>query len=195
MQEFEIGDKKLVDKLKSGAVGVIPTDTVYGVVCSALDEKSVKRMYEICRRDWDKRFVIVIADVEDLGQFGVLLDKNAKKKLGQLWPGKVSVVLGCKGKQLDFLLRGKSTLAFRLPEHEQLRALLRKSGPLATTSANPQGKEPSRTIGQAKKYFQREVDFYVNGGKLDLEPSTIIRFASNGIEIIRQGAAIIPNNN
>ena len=51
------------DRLKQpGAIGVIPTDTVYGVVARAADGKAVARLYELKKRD-DKPGTLIAADI------------------------------------------------------------------------------------------------------------------------------------
>jgi L-threonylcarbamoyladenylate synthase len=58
-------------------------------------------------------------------------------------------------------------------------------------SANPEGKEPAKTIEEAKRYFTDKVDFYVDAGKLDSQPSTLISIINGAIEVLREGVVKI----
>lgn len=187
MKNLKLGDRKIIDMLKGGAIGVLPTDTVYGVVCDAFNKDAIERMYKTCKRDTNKRFIMIISEVSDLDKFGVQLSEKAHAIADKAWPGKISIVMECHGRDIDFLLRGGKTLAFRVPDDQKLRKLLNETGPLATTSANPQGKSISETIEQAKNYFQDQLDFYIDSGKLGIEPSTIIKLTGDKAEIIREG--------
>ncbi len=181
--------KKFVEMLKGGGIGVYPTDTLYGVVGSALSRDAVKRIYTIKGRDENKPFIILISSILDLELF---IKHSALKKYGKLfpklWPGPVSVIIPCPDISFAYLHRGTKSLAFRLPASRTLRNFLAQSGPLVAPSANPQGVEPAKTISEAKKYFGEQVDFYVSDGKKIGKPSTVISLLEKTPRIIRQGA-------
>jgi L-threonylcarbamoyladenylate synthase len=180
--------KTITPILKWGGVGVLTTDTLYGLVGSALNKKTVELIYEIRKRDLDKPMIILISSAGDLKKFGIVLNTVQKKSLSKIWPGKVSVVLPCKLKKFQYLHREKNTLAFRFPDDEQLVRLLKKVGPLVAPSANKAGREPASNYLEARKYFGEEVDFYVDGGKLKSKPSTLVEIDKNGnLNVLRQG--------
>lgn len=178
------------DHLKqSGVIGVIPTDTIYGVVARAADEKAVERLYALKRRD-NKPGTIIAADLEQLEALG--LKHRYLKAVEQFWPGAVSVVIPCSDPALKYLHRGKLSLAVRIPKDDQLQKLLQQTGPLLTSSANHTSQSPAHTITEARKYFKDEVDFYVDGGDFSKhEPSTVVRIVDDAIEILRPGAVKI----
>lgn len=172
-----------------GAIGVIPTDTVYGVVARAADQTAVARLYQLKHRE-GKPGTLIAADLQQLEALG--LKHRYLKAVEQYWPGAVSVVIPCADPQLEYLHQGKMSLPVRLPEPEELRALLVQTGPLLTSSANHPGEPTSTTIDQARAYFGDKVDFYVDGGDLsDNQPSTIIRIVDDAIEVLRRGAVHI----
>jgi len=72
-----------------------------------------------------------------------------------------------------------------------LRFLLRKTGPLVAPSANPEGLDPALTIRQAKKYFSNMVDFYIDRGKLESSPSTLVKIEAGNIIVLREGVVVI----
>lgn len=172
--------------IKSGKVGIIPTDTLYGIVASALNETAVNNVYQIKGRDKNKPSIILISSMAELSKFGV---SSANKKLAKLfWPGQVSVILPCESKKWHYLHRGKKSLAFRMPASKNLRKFLKHAGPIVAPSANPQGKPPATSIKKAKAYFGRQVDFYVDGGQLNNSPSTLISLLENDFKILRRSS-------
>ncbi|HBB36412.1 MAG: hypothetical protein UX02_C0004G0039 [Candidatus Moranbacteria bacterium GW2011_GWC1_45_18] len=179
--------------ITSHNIGVIPTDTIYGVAASAWSKKAVARAYKIMKRNSKKPFIILIRSIKDLDKFHVTLDKKTKNILKQIWPGKVSAVLPVKSAKFHYLHRGTKTLSFRIPKKPSLAKLLKKTGPLISSSANPEGKKPAQTISEARKYFGDRVDFYVSGGKMNLLPSTLIGIKNGKISVIRKGAGKIPS--
>ena len=177
--------------LSSGKIGVIPTDTIYGVAASALSKKAVARAYKILKRDTIKPFIVLIGSLADLKLFNVKLDKKTGIIIKKIWPGKISAILPISSAKFHYLHRGTKSLAFRLPKKKSLLTILQKTGPLISTSANPQGKKPAKTISEAKKYFGDSIDFYVNIGKIESQPSTLIEIKNGKIGVIRKGAVRI----
>jgi L-threonylcarbamoyladenylate synthase len=166
-----------IQKLGVNDVIVLPTDTVYGLACSAWSPDAVARMYAIKRRD-GKPGTIIAANADQLYEMGFAKDELARAEA--FWPGPVSVILSANSK-LAYLHMGKNSLAVRIPADEYLRKLLLQTGPLATTSANFTGEPTVATIEQAKHLFGSTVDHYVDGGDLsERRPSQIIRFLEDG---------------
>lgn len=185
-------DAEVISALvKNGAVGVLPTDTVYGLVARASDPTAVKQLYDLKLRE-GKPGTIIAASVEQLEQLG--LKRRYLKAVEQFWPGAVSVIIPC-GPELQYLHEGKNSLAVRIPDVEKLRKLLNQIGPLLTSSANHPGEPTAMNVDEARVYFDDKVDFYEDGGDLSgRAPSTIIRIVDDAIEIIRQGAVRIEEN-
>ncbi len=175
-----------------GAIGVIPTDTVYGVVARAADETAVARLYELKKRD-SKPGTLIAATIEQLEELG--LKHRYLKAVEEFWPGAVSVIIPAADPKLAYLHKGKMSLAVRIPKDQELEKLLKQTGPLVTSSANHPGEPVANSVTQAKDYFGDKVDFYVDGGDLsDHEPSTIIRIIDDAIEVLREGAVKIDDD-
>ncbi|KKU94250.1 MAG: Sua5/YciO/YrdC/YwlC family protein [Candidatus Jorgensenbacteria bacterium GW2011_GWA1_48_13] len=160
--------------IKKGGVGVIPTDTVYGIVGSVFSRRAVERIYRLRKRDRRKPFIVLISGFGDLKKLSVKPNKETTSLLKKLWPGPVSVILPCKNKKFAYIHRGTSSVAFRLPKDIWLRNFLKKTGPLVAPSANLAGKPPAKTIAEARKYFGNKVDFYFNKGRRGGAPSTLV---------------------
>lgn len=180
-------NEEIIEKIKAGSVGVIPTDTVYGLVCSAFNSEATDMVYTIKKRDPKKPLVYLIGKVSDLEKFGIILDEEMEQKLQEYWPGPVSIVFECDTTP-EYIHRGGGSVAIRLPADSDLRNLLDQAGPLASTSANPEGESPAVTIAEAKEYFQGNprVVFYVDGGELKSNPSKIIKLQDSKIDVIRE---------
>jgi len=164
--------KKIINILKNDGIGVIPTDTLYGLVGSAFSRKAINRIYKIKNRDKKKKLIILISSIKDLEKFNIKINKEQAKILAKFWPGKVSIIL--------------NNIAFRLPAKKSLIEILRKTGPLVAPSANPENLEPAENIIKAKEYFGENVDFYLSGGTLKSNPSTLIKInTKGGTEILR----------
>ncbi|MEI6420181.1 MAG: L-threonylcarbamoyladenylate synthase [bacterium] len=183
-----------IETLKLGGVGVAMTDTIYGVLGSALRPKTVERIYDIKGRSENKPFIVLISSIHDLKTFGVNLTVEQKKILAKYWPGEVSFVLPVSDEKFRFLHRDQKTLAFRLPTKSDLVEVIKIVGPLVAPSANPQGKVPAENIGEAQDYFGHKVDFYEAGKIRGGKPSTLVTFVGNKVKVLRQGSVLIDSS-
>ncbi len=173
----------IVSSIKIARVVVIPTDTVYGLACSAIDKDAVRQLYEIKGRV-GKPGTLIAANVRQLIGMGFEADEVARASA--FWPGPVSVILSAPP-QLSYLHMGMESLAVRIPEPEWLQNLLLQTGPLATTSANLPGEPTLHKLENIKKVFGAKVALYVDGGDLrGAKASQIIRIYKDGsIEQLR----------
>ena len=176
--------------LKNGGIGVMPTDTIYGVVGQALNPQTVERLYAVRRRRPDKPFIVLIGSIDDLKRFGVQTTEAENKILKTYWPGQVSIILPCPEPKLDYLHRGTNSIAFRLPNKPELLAVLHQTGPLAAPSANPEGLPSAKSIIEAREYFHDLVDFYEDAGPLESEASALIRLENGEVKVLRPGGGI-----
>lgn len=171
--------------LKTGGIGVLPTDTVYGVVARAEDRQAVERLYRLKRRE-HKPGTVIAADTAQLIQLGA--PQPYIEQIKKLWPNPLSIVIPL-GNELAYLHQDVGSQPFRVVADEWLAGLLRRTGPLVTSSANQPGEAEATTILQARNYFNKNVDFYVDHGDLSgRQPSTIIRLEPEGIKVLREGA-------
>lgn len=174
--------------LARGGVGILPTDTLYGLIGLASSKRAVARIYKLKHRKASKPFIVLIHSFNDLKKFGVRLSPKTKKILKKWWPGAVSIILPVSKRGFTYLHRGTKTLAFRMPAKKELHALLKATGPLVAPSANPEGKLPSKTIKEAKNYFGTMVDFYVDEGRRYGPPSTLVALRKGRLVILRGGS-------
>ncbi len=178
--------RKIIESLQGGGIGVIPTDTIYGIVGSALSKDSVKRIYKVRKRNQKKPMIILISKLSDLAMLDIKLNKTTRKILDKFWPGKVSIIFQSSSRKFKYLDRGLKTLAFRLPKDKKLRNVISHTGPLVAPSANPEGMTPAVNIKEAKRYFGNRVDFYVDHGNLKSKPSKIIAIINDKVIIKRK---------
>jgi len=189
------------DVLFDGGIAVLATDTTYGILGSALNEKVVNEIYRLRKRDLDKPFIVLISDKKDLKKFGVKLTIEQEKILEKVWSayakpsadrsGPTSVILPVSSEKFAYLHRGRNTLAFRLPEKESLRRLIREVGPLVAPSANPQGHPVARTISEARAYFGHHVDPVVNFGDAQRRGTKSVAKIYYGVNFYEDSGVVI----
>lgn len=182
-------DPDLIAMVAQGAVGVFPTDTLYGLVASAKSPTAVARLYELKHRE-RKPGTTIAANVNQLRELG--LSNGVLKQVEHHWPAPLSIVIPLPD-SLEYLHDGMGESPFRVVADKQVGAFLEQTGPLMTSSANQPGEVPAKNIAEAQAYFGDSVDFYVDSGDIgDREPSTIAVLEEDGqLRVVRQGAAYI----
>ncbi|HSX32176.1 MAG TPA: L-threonylcarbamoyladenylate synthase [Candidatus Saccharimonadales bacterium] len=183
-----IQDPQLAELLRKGSVGVIPTDTIYGLCTLASNHNAVARMYALKNRE-QKPGTLIAASVDQLIALGI--DEPTLRSVADNWPNPISIIIPSPPSlaYLDLELGG---LAVRIPKDEALRKLIETVGVIVTTSANDPGKPPANNLAEATGYFGDAVDFYVDGGDLSGRiASTVARATDTGLVVLRQGAVAV----
>lgn len=187
-----ITDQKLVELLVGGAVGVLPTDTVYGLVCVAKNKQAVKKLYALKHRE-KKPGTLIAASIDQLVELG--FKRRYLTAVEQFWPGAVSIEQPTSNPDLAYLNQDTGRQAVRVVADAQLVKLLEQTGPLLTSSANQPDEPTANNLQEAQAYFGDTIDFYVDGGdRSDQKPSTLIRVVDDAVEVLREGAVIIKEN-
>lgn len=179
-----LASAEVIDQLRSGGIGVLLTDTLYGVVASAHYEQAIERIYKVKGREPNKPCIVLIDSLAQI--WNSHLPLRYKATIERYWPGRVSIVLPAGEHTPPYIHRGGHTVAYRMPDNSELRELLRATGPLVAPSANPEGSAPAMNIAQAEAYFGNSVDFYVDSGTCKLsQPSRLIELSDSGIKVLR----------
>ncbi len=96
------------------------------------------------------------------------------------WPGALTLILKAQPRSGMSLGETKGTVAVRVPDHDGARALLRRTGPLAVSSANVSGQPAALTCDEAREQLGDRVAVYLDGGPVSGGvASTIVDFASS----------------
>jgi|SRR3989344_5457009 len=183
IQENKNSLEEIITALKNGAVLVLPTDTVYGLVCDAKNEKAVEKIFEIKKRDKAKPLAVFVKDIEMAKEIAEI-DARAEKFLGD---NKTTIIVKAKNKKLSDLVYKDGTIGIRIPNYEFLNLILNEfDGPLAQTSVNISGQEPIIKIVDIKFQFANEDVSIVNAGDLPkAKPSKIIDLSKGGEDVLR----------
>ena len=173
--------------ISAGECIVLPTDTVYGIGAAAFDAKAVQRLLDAKHRGRDMPPPVLIAEPSMLRSLATGLSRDGLELAKRFWPGPLTVVVSAQPElQLDLGDRG-GTIAVRVPDHDFTRALLRRTGPMAVSSANVSGREAATTITEAIEQLGDSVSVYLDAGRgSDAVPSTIVDL-TGAPRILREG--------
>ena len=172
--------------LRLGRLVVIPTDTVYGVAGLPRAHGAVASIFYSKGRPQESPVPILGASVRDLEEV-VRFDDRARRLAERFWPGPLTVVLP-RATLFSHDVGGDSTtVGVRIPDHEVALELLRRSGPLAVSSANRSGSPPATTVEEARDALGDSIQVYVDGGTCAGDVSSVVSLVDE-IEVLREGA-------
>ena len=183
------GQKTLVAAISAGAVAILPTETVYGLVTSAFSIEGIRAIYKLKGRLWKKPLALMVHELKAAAPFLESIPPEAEALAEHFCPGPLTLVF--KASLLgQMLMGGTQTVGVRIPDHQDTLKLLRKIAvPLASTSANPSGKPDAVSVTQAKRYFGAKVKWIIDGGACRVKtPSSVVDFSHYPFTITRESA-------
>ena len=180
------GINEIVNAYENGQIIVYPTDTVYGIGCDPFNKDSISKIYDLKKREGNKRFPILGFSKEELEKI-VEFSIDAEKISEKFWPGQVTLLLPIR-KEMAEKINNNGKLAVRVPNNECVLSILEKCKLIIGTSANISGEKSILDSNECKTKLP-EIDILVNGGKItSLGESTIINFVDDKLEVIREGS-------
>lgn len=177
------------DLIRRGGVVVMPTETVYGLACNALDAEAVRRVFEIKGRPSENPLIVHIAGVDALKTVASDVPEEAYLLAERFWPGPLTLVLPKNPRVPDETTGGLETVAVRVPGHGFARDLIQKAGvPVAAPSANLfMGLSPT-TAEAIDPAIQIDVDMIIDGGPCEVGlESTVVDLTGDHPRVLRPG--------
>jgi L-threonylcarbamoyladenylate synthase len=174
--------------LNNGGLVVFPTDTVYGLAAKVMDSAAIERIYDVKGRELTKAIAVLIGDQSQLNEVADQITNQTQHLLKYFWPGALTAVVK-KRPEIPISLSTNLTLGVRMPDFDFARILIKKVGPLATTSANISGFDAAINAEMAYKQLDGKVDLIIDGGFCSGGvASTVIDCTDESFRILRAGA-------
>ena len=169
---------------------MIPTDTVYGLACTAYHEEPAQRLYALKGRDAIQPTALLAASVDVLLECVPELRGRAGAAVRALLPGPYTLVLpnpACRFRWLNG--ERPEAIGVRVPDLSGPgREVLDAVGALAATSANVPGGGDPRLPADVPDVIRAGVAAVVDGGELPGISSTVIDLTGREPTVLREGA-------
>ena len=183
---------KIVKILEDGGVITYVTDTVWGLGCLPCNEKAVKKIYEIKKREVQKPLILMSNEIYNLLEYVKPIPEIVQRLIKKYFPGALTIVTDKSEKTPDYVTSGMSTVGIRIPNNEIFRQICEiiPGHVLATTSANLSHQPSAKTYEQALANMSGLADIVINdyGYKAQGTESTVVGVMNNELRIFRQGA-------
>ena len=175
--------------IKNGGIVVFPTETVYGIGVNGLNEKALKKLYEVKQRPLNKPISLLVNSIEMINQLTKNITKLEYALMKEFFPGPLTIILQKKDIVPDILTANSDTVGIRMPSNKIALKLIEYAGvPIATPSANLSGKPTGTNFKDIIKDFDGKADYFIDG-KISKTgfASTIIKVTDGIPNILRQG--------
>jgi L-threonylcarbamoyladenylate synthase len=166
------------DLLLEGKLVIVPTNTVYALMCDAEDEAAVTLMRKIRGRDGEKPFSVALRK-EDIGKYSKLTERQ-QKIIDVALPAEFTIFVDRVENALGLCAQSSPLLCIMCQDGPIGEVTGRTKRPLAVTSVNPAGMQPAYSIELCREYFGDQIDIYVDGGV------ATVRSASAQVDIRQQ---------
>lgn len=164
-----------------------PTDTVYGLGARMDRAEAIDRLYAVKGRSSTKAIPVLVGDPAQLNRVSGELQGMAHVFAERFWPGPLTLIVP-RRMDLPDNLSIHPTVGVRMPDHPVALALLRRSGPLAVTSANRSGGEDARDAGEVHAQLSGLIPLILDGGRTPGgQASTVVDCTGEQPVILRPG--------
>lgn len=172
--------QQAAQKIRQGAIIAYPTEAVWGLGCDPFNETAVARLLALKNRPIHKGLILVAADIQ---QFAWLLEGLSKAELAQLaesWPGPHTWLVPHHNRVPKWVSGVHDTVAIRVSAHPLVARLCALTGPIVSTSANPNGRLPAKSRLRIEQYFHGLLDVILAGELGQQKQPSIIRDLRSG---------------
>jgi L-threonylcarbamoyladenylate synthase len=174
--------------LQSGGLIAFPTDTVYGLAAATFSSASVEKLFTAKTRETAKAIAVLVGDISQLDLITTGLTDAARRLAARFWPGALTLVIP-KHPILPVIISPYPSVGVRMPNHPFAIMLLRRVGPLATTSANRSGAANASTPAEVLEQLGGRIDLLLDGGICPGGiPSTVVDCTQDPPVMLRAGA-------
>ena len=179
---------EVVAHIKRGALVVYPTETLYGLGGDPFSGSTIDKIFRITRRPRDMGLAVATASIDDFEIVAQVPD-YVWDVLENMEAVSVAFLLPKLPEVPKALTGRRDTIVVRVVHHPLAIAMCEGAGPIISTSANKHGREPPRTMEEARDQLGGEVDYYIDYGEAPIQsPSTIIEPLPGGdFRILREG--------
>jgi L-threonylcarbamoyladenylate synthase len=188
-QQREAGITAAVAAVGGGGLVVLPTDTVYGIGADAFTPSAVSALLAAKGRGRNMPPPVLVGSVRAAAALAESLGAFGQDLIDEFWPGPLTLVFRASPTLKWDIGDTLGTVAVRMPLHPVALDLLRRTGPMAVSSANLHGAPATATAADAQAQLGAAVSVYLDGGPCaDNVPSTILDLTGTVPRMLRAGA-------
>ena len=187
---------RAVQALVEGKLVAFPTETVYIIAVSALNEEAVERLSQLAHPS--APLALAIKSADDALDYAPSMSPLGERLARRCWPGPVTLKLEDRSPDslivqlpcsVQHRLAKDGSLHLRVPAHDFLLETLRLlTGPVAIADAAGSDANEALTAGEVVEQFDDRIELVLDDGRSRYgQPSSVVRMGESDFEVLRQG--------
>ena len=177
---------EVVEAVFNNQVVAFPTETVFGVGVRFNSKQALDALMEAKNRDYSKPITLMVYDKKEIEKYAYI-NKDIEKIVDTFMPGMLTLVFKKKESVDSLMTNGKETIGIRIPDHQWVLSLLKKTGPMLVTSANLSQHQNTTTTKAVLEQLDGRIELVVDGKTNDTIASTVVDVSTGEIKILREG--------
>lgn len=189
---------RAVQALVEGKLVAFPSETVYILAASALNQAAVQRLATFRQMPANEPLTLAIRSTDDALDFAPQMPALGLRLARRCWPGPVTLevedaqlesVIQRLPQPVQQLVAPEKRIRMRVPAHDLLLGVLRLvAGPLVMCGARRPDDPDTVTGKEAVARLGTQVDMVIDEGKSRFgQRSSIVRIAGNQLQVLRSG--------
>ena len=179
--------RKIVDRIREGAVIAYPTDSTYALGCRIGDRSGIKSISRIRRTPRKHNYTLVCADLSEISVYA-RVENWAYRLIKSLTPGPYTFVLPATRQLPKILAHPKRrTIGIRVPDHPLVNAMLEELGEpiMSSTLSLPGDDRPLTDPLDIEERIGHDIDVIVEAGPTGIEPTSVLDLSGGTVEVLR----------
>lgn len=183
-------DKQLDEicaELERGKIALIPTDTLYGICCDALNTKAIDRICRLKGINTEKNnLAIICSDISMASEYSKI-DNKVYRVIKDNTPGAFTFLVKASS-SLPKAFKGRKVVGIRIPDNNVARQISERLGhPLLTTSISYEDEDYAINPDLIAEEYEDKADIFIESEEGGTIPSTIVDLTGESPEILREG--------
>lgn len=183
--------KTIVEILKNGGIGIIPTDSVYALACLKSNKDAIEKIVKVSGKSEKKaKLSLLCKDLKEVADHTLPYDNHIFKSMKRYLPGPYTFILNANNTVTKYFKNNKKEIGIRIPDNRIVLDLLEEIGePLISTSLSTEEGTMREVIDveEIEDAFKGRVDFVIDGDLTEPSETTVLDCTSGEIELVRQG--------
>lgn len=178
--------EKIYDVLNSGGIVISPTDTVYGIMGDALNDKVVRKIYDIKKRSYSKPLLLLMSNLDMILEYTESLCSEEIKLFKSILG--VTIIVKKNEKISKLITADSDYVGIRIPDNKELIEIITKlNRPVVSTSCNISDEDVITNVSLLDENLKSAVNYIEDGGDVNSLSSTIVKFDNKKLIILRDG--------
>lgn len=179
-------NKELLDVINNGALAILPTDTVYGIIADATNESAASLVFEAKKRE-KKPLIVMVSSIDMLNKYAEVNELQSKL-IEKYWPNTLTILFKKKDTISNTVTADSSYVGIRMPNNKLLLELMNTlDKPLISTSANISNEKVITSVDLIDIELKKYISYIYDGGQMSDVASTLVKAEDNKITFLREG--------